>query len=469
MAADNTLGGITVESAARIISAAADTALIIDRNEVIIDATISRPDLKSDLANAATWIGRTWSDIVTEESRPKIKLLLEDTDGAKPPKWRQLAHPSANGEIPILYYAMPISDDRYLAIGRDMRAAAELQKRLIETQASMERDYSLLRHAETRYRVLFHTTPQPILVMDAATAEVVEANPAAVQLFGGSSGQVTSRNILRGLDPESTQKLKSLASQVRNGQSFDDVRIRLSNGKDEMALEVLPFRQSANLFFLLRFIDVGPGTLVPPQLSPASVNLLEFTRRSTDGCVVIDHNGRVQTANAAFVQMAQLVNEDQAHGQLVERWLGRSGVDMSVIIANLRHNETVTLFATVLRGEYGASADVEVSGFGLGRDNYGLAIRNVGRRLSDTSGSALQTPRTVEQLKELIGRVSLKDMVRESTDMIEKLCIEAALELTGDNRASAAEMLGLSRQSLYVKMRRYGMADDTIGAERESS
>ena len=39
------------------------------------------------------------------------------------------------------------------------------------------------------------------------------------------------------------------------------------------------------------------------------------------------------------------------------------------------------------------------------------------------------------------------------------LCIEAALELTGDNRASAAEMLGLSRQSLYVKLRRYALDD----------
>ena len=33
-------------------------------------------------------------------------------------------------------------------------------------------------------------------------------------------------------------------------------------------------------------------------------------------------------------------------------------------------------------------------------------------------------------------------------------------------RASAAEMLGLSRQSLYVKLRRFGMGDP--GAESES-
>ena len=51
--------------------------------------------------------------------------------------------------------------------------------------------------------------------------------------------------------------------------------------------------------------------------------------------------------------------------------------------------------------------------------------------------------------------------------MIEKLSIEAALELTGDNRASAAEMLGLSRQSLYVKLRRFGLAEHAGEGEAE--
>ena len=73
-------------------------------------------------------------------------------------------------------------------------------------------------------------------------------------------------------------------------------------------------------------------------------------------------------------------------------------------------------------------------------------------------------PRSVEQLTELVGRVSLKELVVETTDMIEKLCIEAALELTQDNRAAAAEMLGLSRQSLYVKLRRYGLGDLPVDA-----
>ena len=67
--------------------------------------------------------------------------------------------------------------------------------------------------------------------------------------------------------------------------------------------------------------------------------------------------------------------------------------------------------------------------------------------------------KSVGQLAELVGRVPMKDIVGNTSGLIEKMCIEAALQLTRDNRAAAAELLGLSRQSLYVKLRRYGMGD----------
>jgi DNA-binding protein Fis len=65
-----------------------------------------------------------------------------------------------------------------------------------------------------------------------------------------------------------------------------------------------------------------------------------------------------------------------------------------------------------------------------------------------------------------VGRTPLKDIVSETTDLIEQLCIETALEMTHDNRASAALLLGLSRQSLYVKLRRYGLG--SLGNDEES-
>ena len=89
----------------------------------------------------------------------------------------------------------------------------------------------------------------------------------------------------------------------------------------------------------------------------------------------------------------------------------------------------------------------------------GFTIRDVARRLRAEGQRPADMERAVGRLTELVGRLPLKAIVGETSDLIERMCIEAALELTRDNRASAAEMLGLSRQSLYVKLRRHGMVD----------
>ncbi|MEL6774838.1 MAG: helix-turn-helix domain-containing protein, partial [Pseudomonadota bacterium] len=139
-------------------------------------------------------------------------------------------------------------------------------------------------------------------------------------------------------------------------------------------------------------------------------------------------------------------------------------------LSNLREHGSVRLFATVLRGDYGSETEVEISACASGGASpvFAFTIRDVRQRFGSTvigSGQSPVVPQSAEQLSELVGRVSLKDLVRQTTDMIEKMYIEAALEMTGDNRASAAEMLGLSRQSLYVKLRRFGLRDLSDGSD----
>jgi DNA-binding NtrC family response regulator len=76
------------------------------------------------------------------------------------------------------------------------------------------------------------------------------------------------------------------------------------------------------------------------------------------------------------------------------------------------------------------------------------AMRKPGVAVNDDS---------VRSVMELVGSATLKDIVNETTEVVEKMCIETAVELTRNNRVAAAEMLGLSRQSLYVKLRKYGL------------
>jgi DNA-binding protein Fis len=63
----------------------------------------------------------------------------------------------------------------------------------------------------------------------------------------------------------------------------------------------------------------------------------------------------------------------------------------------------------------------------------------------------------MQNVMELVGSAPLKDIVSATTDVVEKMCIETAVDLTRNNRVAAAEMLGLSRQSLYVNLRKYGL------------
>jgi DNA-binding NtrC family response regulator len=115
-----------------------------------------------------------------------------------------------------------------------------------------------------------------------------------------------------------------------------------------------------------------------------------------------------------------------------------------------------------LRNQFDEQEDVEISAVSApdgAQLCYGFTIRGAGRKVSERSSNSPELRRSVEQLTTLVGRVTLKELVRETTDLVERLCIEAALELTNDNRASAAEVLGLSRQSLYSKLHRFGLGN----------
>jgi transcriptional regulator PpsR len=469
-APENSLGALDADAAAALVSAAADVALVVDEGGLIRDMAISSEELARDLDGQAPWLGRAWADTVAEDSRPKVAELLRDVRSGSATRWRHVNQVSASGApVPVLVSAIRIGDDRIVVFGRDLRAISSLQQRLIEAQASLERDYSRLRQAETRYRLLFQTAAEPVLIVDAASGRIVEANPAAVGLFGQGPRRPVGAALLDLFEPASREALGMLLASVRVTGRGDDVTARTAVDQRDVVVSATLFRQDGITLFLVRLVHTlaqGTAVILPKQKS----KLLKLIDSVPDAFVVTDNEGRVITANAAFLEMAQLAAEEQARGETLDRWLGRSGVDLDVLLATLRGGGPVRLFSTSLRGTLGATTDVEISAVTVmngGKPSFGFAIRDVGRRSAAQPQPGVAATRSVEQLTELIGRVPLKDLVREATDMIERLCIEAALELTNDNRASAAEMLGLSRQSLYVKLRRYGLIGPDDGSEGE--
>lgn len=460
------LGNLDAEVAGELITAAADVTLLIDRKGIIRDVAFGSEDLARDINT--DWLGTAWEQTVTPESRPKIREMLQDAASDAEPRWRQINYPAAvrGPDVPVLYRTSRVGEEgRFVALGRDLRAMEKLQQRLMEVEQSMEREYSRVRHAETRYRLLFQIASEAVLIVDAESRRVVEANPAALQMLGSSARRLVGRPFPEGFDAAGERAIDGLLAGVGATGRSEEVRATLKASEQPFEISASLFRQDDSSHFLVR---VRPLNQEAARLDPAEERskLLEVLESSPDGLVVTTPDGQVLTANRAFLDIARLATIEQARGQPLDRWLGRPGVDLRVLIGNLRQHGSVRLFATTLRGEYGTSSDVEISAVSVTNGEQpclGFTVRNVDKRTAGDVRGARELPRSAEELTELIGRVSLKDLVRETTDVIERLCIEAALQITGDNRATAAEMLGLSRQSLYAKLRRHGLGDLSDG------
>jgi DNA-binding NtrC family response regulator len=88
---------------------------------------------------------------------------------------------------------------------------------------------------------------------------------------------------------------------------------------------------------------------------------------------------------------------------------------------------------------------------------FAFVLRDANRAEATHARPNPTSDESMRSVAELVGSATLKDIVAETTNVVEKMCIETAVELTMNNRVAAAEMLGLSRQSLYVKLRKFGL------------
>ncbi|MDY7097129.1 MAG: transcriptional regulator PpsR [Pseudomonadota bacterium] len=445
---------LDADSAMKVAMLAGDVTLVLDDTGTILDAAYD-PD---EFPSFKNWAGVNWIETVTEESRPKVMEMLAAARRGEIQHWRQVNHPSADGDVPIRYAILSVNGGEHrIAFGRDMRDDGKQQARLLQIQQSLERDYLRMRQLESRYRMLFELSSEPVLVVEAQTLRIREANSAAYTLFGHRPGSLQAKKLLGLLDKSSRDAMQAIAGAALSSTSVSPVTIKLDKPAREATVSVAGFTQDRGQFLLLRIV---PKDVDASQSSVSPT--LDLIDEMPDPFVVANAQMELVSANHAFVEMVQAASLDQARGHHLSKWIGRPGIDIELIEGQIEQYGAARNVSTVLRATSDAEGEpVELSAVrGEGDDPlYAFVIRPIGRRLRDLPPGSQDMPRSVEQLTELVGRMSLKDIVRESTDLIERLCIEAALSYTSDNRASAAEILGLSRQSLYSKLHRHGLGN----------
>jgi len=447
------LKNLDPDAVASVLEAVADVQLHLDAEGYCLDVAITNAEL-TDLMRIP-WRGQRWQELCVDEHAERAQTALSTAIRTPNTPNRvdlNIRASETSDELPMSFRLIQPSDGKgVIAVGRDLRVVSDLRQQVLNAQHAMEQDYWALRQMENRYRRLLELTSDGILVVDEGTGRVLEANSQANVMLGIEGQSIIGRPL-----PLDSREMQALLDSARETGATSLRRMVLPNVPHGSDVLVSFQRQGAESRYLIRLSSTGE------DMNLQDMHLADTFQLAPDAIVQVDSDGRIEQLNAIFLEWISVPSPDQVIGRTLDNWVGRSTVDLSVMLSNLKQGRPIKMYASVLKNSVGTTSEIEISAATVQRgDNPKIVffIRDISRRLTTEHPLTEQLPRSIEQITERVGRHPLKELVRESTDVIEALCIEAALKLTRDNRASAAEILGLSRQSLYTKLRRYNIGE----------
>jgi transcriptional regulator PpsR len=370
---------------------------------------------------------------------------------------------AAQGDFPIRYalHRLP-KDDSVLMLGRDLRAIAEIQQKLVSVQLALEKDYESQREIDTRYRVLMEMTRDAILLVSMASGRIADLNAAAAKLLGGTRTELLGAAVAQEFVGRRRGELLETMANLATADSSTPIEMQARRSQKRMLMVPLVFRAAGERLLLCR-LDVPEATAAQDDLADG---LSRLFHEGADGIVFTDRDGLIREANEAFLNLTDSTSLTAVRGRSLADFLARGMVDLKVLLDNARRSGRMRMYATRLVTVFAAQVAVELSATWLNdrpQPVMVLVVRDASRAEAMRRPALAGGDEGVSSVVELVGSSKLKDIVAETADVVERMCIEAAVELTRNNRVAAAEMLGLSRQSLYVKLRKYGLVakDDT--------
>lgn len=439
-----------------------DVKVVLDLDGVIRQATLANTVADETLDG---WLGRPWVETVEDMDDARLAEIVRDArqDGVSP-FFRLTQHFPSGRAVPIEYMAVRTKGG-VVAVGRDVRAVAQLQSRLAATRQSMERSHWQLREVEGRYRLLFETSSDALAVIRSGDFAISEANPAAIAALGLASEQpagIGGRDFLALVRLAERQMVEVTLRRARQHGKAPRILTHLGSSAEPWLMHASVLDVDQADFLLVHLTPSTEAHAAAAGALAAGVPAALPVERAPDGIVALDHRGYVISANPAFLEQVQAGAAGEVIGKALGHWMRSPGGDAAMLLDGLKRAGAVRLFPTTLYGALGSRLSAEVSAVRVDTVKPPLIlayIRDVSSRLE---GQVRHAPlaQLLGSMTETLGTTRLKGLVAATVGLVERHYIEAALSATGGNRTAAARLLGLSRQGLYAKLSRYGIDND---------
>jgi len=443
------LSGCAEELAEVFVSLASDIALVIDDSGVITRVAQSA---SAPMAPAAErWVGHRWADTVTGETRRKIELLLSDAATSGLARRREVNHGvDSGGDIPVAYTALRLGKDGpVLAVGRDLRAIAAIQQRFQDTQQELERSYWRARQAVSHQDLLVQVATDAVLVVDAVTLLIIEADATASDLLAHGA-PLSGQPVLQPFDAVSRGPVRELLLTARSSGRPAEIHARLAGDSHAMVVSAAPFRARDGMRLLVRVRPLGAAGAGDAETRRVQAWRAERLREAV---VVTDSGGRVLAANAPFLRLVRAGDETQVRGRPIADWLGRAANDVPGLMAGAHEQGIARLSGAALR----AGADVtelQVSAALLADGDqacFGFTMRP-DADAEPAPAVASDLAQAIAELAAGIGRETLAQLLVQAQRLTQRHLAQAALARCNGDAAAAAALLGTTPAEL-VSMR----------------
>jgi len=464
--------------AAVVAQVASDVALVIDTEGVIQSVAEGAAALSPSVAS---WVGRRWVDTATPDSQRKLQSLLEEArQGGGAARRREINHPGPGGnDIPVAWSAIRLGEQGpVVAVGRDLRAVVAIQQRFLAAQQDLERDYWRRRETENRYQRLFQVASDAVLVLDAASQELLECNDAAKALFpglpgwtapagsGAASGTDTATDTApgsarpwpSGLPRQARAAVAELLVAAATSGRAAEIRVRALPDGSPCAMSATPFRVGDRLQVLVRARRELPGGADAADLRHAA----QVVETTPDAVVVTDSSGRVQLANPSFVALADRGDEAHLRGHLLAELTGDAQGRWAELLERARTQGMAQMEPLHLNA--GAVSTAVRVNAALLTDGEQEAVGFVMQVLAPGASAPMQATPLWTELAEAasrLGTAPLEALLTEVTFAAERHLVSRARSLSAGRVDEWAALLGLNVEGLRARLKRLGLDEDS--------
>lgn len=436
-----------MQLSAQVIVNTADLAILLWPDGQIAEVTLGKHtglEIDADFLRH-----RHIAEIVRPEDAAKITDLVSKAKDGQRPASVELRHSKLIQDGTTARYSAHIAGDgkNVMLIGSGLSAELSLSAKAAWAEIAMH-ERKERKITEDRYRLLFESSSEGLLIVNRATGLIEQTNRIASILVGQSADGLVGTSLWSHF-ADDDEELPPIGD---NGSDLLELTARVLVSGDQVRVNAHTVRSFLGTMLIVRLNKLARTSTA--DNNDHDTNAIELLRQTTVPLFLADGTRAICWCNGAF---AALVGGAKILGEPVADVLGISPHALDLVLRQADMYGRMPTSLSSLDSRLAIAEEAHLTIVSVESDvaaNYGFLVHMLGEHEADSQSFA--RPET-SALAELVGKAPLKTLVRKSTGAIERSCIEMALRLTGNNRAAAAMVLGLSRQSLYLKMREHDL------------